>query len=125
METATLKQAAISTLFATFLHNQYAIAFTVGIIVSTALLLYKPKRHTVLYLIAFAILLISFEYSKHIAKALEQQTINSMALTDGGAMVWLKRTLQKILPLLFFITGWGTLFLAIILQNLVDNKLKK
>lgn len=125
METATFKQQAASTLLATFLHNQYAIAFTLGIVISLALLLYKPNRHTVLYLISFIILLIAFEYDKHIVSALEKQTINSMALAEGGAMVWLKRTLYKILPFLFFLTGWGTLFLAIILQTIAGkSKLK-
>lgn len=125
METTNLKQQAASTLLATFLHNEYAIAFTIGIVISLLLLLRNPKRNTVLYLISFIVLLVAFEYDKHIVKALEEQTINSMALTSGGAMIWLKRTLYKIFPFVFFIGGWGTLFLAIILQTLSDKpKLK-
>ena len=121
MEAVTLKQQAASTLLATFLHNQYAFAFSLGIIISLVILLHKPNRNTVLFLISFIILFIAFEYDKHIVSALEEQTINSMALTQGGAMIWLKRALYKILPFLFFITGWGTLFLAIILQTIADK----
>ncbi len=59
-------------------HNFFAIVFFVGIVSSTILALYRPKRAFILFMIGFSLLLLGFEYQKHIKDALFEQTKNSI-----------------------------------------------
>jgi uncharacterized membrane protein len=59
-------------------HNFFAIIFFLGIIISTAAALYKPKRAFILFMIGFSLLLLGFEYQKHIKDALFEQTKSSI-----------------------------------------------
>jgi hypothetical protein len=111
----SLTDGIINTVFLTFLHNQYAIAFLLGAILSLIALLIKPSRYFVLLLIGFLTLLLGFEYNKHIIEPLQDQTLTSLGLEDGGgsAGTLVIRTFQKLLPILFFTIGWGSIFIAI------------
>ncbi len=111
----SLTDGIINTIFLTFLHNQYAIAFFIGAGFSFLALLIKPSRFAVLLLIGFITLLVGFEYDKHIIAPLQDQTLNSLGLSEAGgsASTLVVRTFQKLLPVFFFTFGWGSLFLAI------------
>lgn len=114
----SLTDGIINTLFLTFLHNQYAIAFLFGSLISIAALLIKPSRKPVLLLIGFTTLLIGFEYDKHIIEPLQDQTLTSLGLSESGGSVGLLviRVFQKLLPIFFFTVGWGCVFLATFLS---------
>lgn len=117
----SLTDGIIDTIFLTFVHNQDAIGYFIGIIVSVLILFYKPSRTNLLLLIGFIFLLFGFEYNKHIIAPLEDQTISSIG-AEGGSAVFLKRIFQKLLPVCFFAIGWGGVLGGIILQTI---KLKK
>lgn len=122
-----LKQSLFNTAFLTFAHNQYAIAFFAGTVIAIGLLLYKPSRFASLLLIGFSTLLIGFEYNKHIIEGLQNQTLESLALgsEDAGFKSLLVGGFQKLLPLAFFLVGWGSVFLAIITKGLAKNATSK
>ena len=119
-----LTSGIINTVFLTFLHNQYAIAFLSGALISLALLIYKPSRYPIFLLIGFTILLIGFEYDKHIIQPLQDQTIASLGVgdSDTSAKLLLLRTFQKLIPIGFFTVGWGLIFSVITLLILKSRK---
>ena len=116
-----LKQSLFNTVFLTFAHNQYAIAFFAGALIALGLLIYKPSRFATFLLVGFLTLLIGFEYDKHILEGLQNQTLDSLSLEndDAGFRSILVGTFQKLLPLGFFAVGWGSIFLAIILGGII------
>jgi len=116
-----LTNGLINTAFLTFIHNQDAIGYFIGIIIAVLLLFYKPSRINMLFLLGFIFLLFGFEYNKHIIAPLEDQTLSSIG-ANGGAEVFFKRIFQKLLPISFFLIGWGSVFWGIIFQTF---KLKK
>lgn len=123
----SLKGSLINTIYLTFEHNQIAIAFFMGILICLALALYKPSRSTFLLVIAFIILLLGFEYDKHIANPLQEQTLQSLNLETStrsfGKLV--SYTLSVFIPIGLFVTGWGIIFLTIINNIISIEKLKK
>ena len=108
----------INTIYLTFAHNQYAIAFFIGIIMSIFLLLMKPSRTATLLLLGFSTLLIGFEYDKHIMEPLMSQTLNSLGVPEGSGKLGglMSRVFQKLLPFVFFSIGWGSVFGAILIN---------
>lgn len=112
----SLKAGLIDTVFLTFIHNQDAIGYFLGICVGVLLLFYKPSRINMLLLLGFIFLLFGFEYNKHIIAPLEDQTLSSIG-ADGGSALFLKRIFQKLLPVMFFTIGWGGVLGAFILQT--------
>ncbi len=113
----SLRESLIDTIFLTFIHNQDAIGYFLGILFAIFLLIYKPSRSGLLLLIGFSFLLFGFEYNKHIIEPLQDQTLSSLGLDESGgsASVAIIRVFKKILPIGFFIVGWGSLFLSIFL----------
>ena len=113
----SLTNGLIDTVFLTFSHNQDAIGYFLGIIISVGLLFYRPSRINMLFLVGFIFLLFGFEYNKHIIAPLEDQTISSIG-AEGSSAVWLKRLFQKLLPVVFFAIGWGNVLGGLILQSI-------
>jgi hypothetical protein len=114
----------INTVFLTFIHNQDAIGYFIGILVSLVLLFYKPNRSAVFLLIGFICLLFGFEYNKHIIEPLEDQTIASLGI-EGNSGLFAKGVgalFKKLLPLFFFTVGWGSVFGAIIAKTVCFGK---
>ncbi|MDQ5981704.1 MAG: hypothetical protein QG570_461 [Patescibacteria group bacterium] len=107
----------LNTVYLTFAHNEYAIAFFLGTIISFFLLLYKPSRYATLLLIGFSTLLIGFEYQKHIMEPLQNQTLESLESDGGASTLTLVRIFQKLLPFGFFTIGWGSIFSSIFLRE--------
>lgn len=117
----SLQSGLIDTVFLTFIHNQDAIGYFMGILVSVFLLFYKPSRIHMLLLLGFIFLLFGFEYNKHIIAPLEDQTLSSIG-ADGSVALLLKRFFQKLLPILFFMIGWGGVLGAFLLQTFKFKK---
>lgn len=115
----------LNTLYLTFAHNEYAIAFFCGAGLSLFSLIYKPSRTKVLLLVAFTTLLIGFEYEKHIMAPLMDQTLNSLGIAgeSSRSATFLVRIFQKLLPFGFFTVGWGILFGIIFLKDIGKKRI--
>jgi hypothetical protein len=120
-----LKQNIFVMIYFVILHNFFAIFYGLGIVVSLGIAIYKPKRASILLLIGFIILLFSFEYSKHIADPLYNQTIGSLiTLKRYYKFEWFLRVFfLKILPFILPFVGWSLIAFSIYL--LKKNKSKK
>lgn len=95
-------------------HNFLAIIFLGGVLASTAYSLWKPTRGAILFIIGFALLLFAFEYEKHIADALIEQTKGSL-ITERQSyrLEWLlNKILGKAATPLLYLTGIASLGLG-------------
>ena len=112
----TLKVGLLSTIYSTWLHNNLAIGLVLAISVCALLLIFKPKRKFVFFLLGFIFLLLQFEYQKHFSKALEQQTINSVIIQGESlrAKSVMEDFFQKLIPFTLWLVGWGMVFLGLI-----------
>ncbi len=72
------QQNILYALFFLVLHNYEAIAYALGLAIATVIGLRKPSRGRILLMVGFALLLLSFEYSKHIQDPLLEQTKQSL-----------------------------------------------
>lgn len=115
-----LKQNLVVTAYLLFSHNSLVIAYFSGLILSILLSLWKPSRFTILLTIAFAILLFSYEYDKHIIAALREQTVNSLiTITPHNRLrKMIDLFLSDLVPILLYILGWGAMYLAIVLATI-------
>jgi hypothetical protein len=123
----SLESSFINTLFLTFIHNQDAIGYFLGIVVSVGLLLYKPNRFSAFLLVGFIFLLFGFEYNKHIIQPLEDQTLTSLGLKEDTGLYarGVAALLKRLLPLMFFFVGWGSILGALIANAIkADSKQK-
>ena len=109
-----VRQNLYYTLYFIVFHNFQAIVYATGIIIALLYALYRPSRATILLLLGFVILLFNFEYNKHIADALREQTLNSLVTVRQSAIIprllniILIKLPRYILPLL----GWGLIIIA-------------
>jgi len=112
----TLKVGVLSTIYSTWLHNNLAIGLALAIGVSALLLIFKPKRKLVFFLLGFIFLLLQFEYQKHFGKALEEQTINSVILQGESlrAKSVMEDFFQKLIPFALWFAGWILVFLGVL-----------
>ena len=110
-----IKIGILSTIYTTWLHNNLAIGLFLGIAISALFLIFKPKRKLVFFFLGFLLLLLEFEYQKHFAKVLEQQTINSMIFQGQHLRTKsvLEDVFQKIIPFVLWLAGWMLVFLGI------------
>ncbi|MFA5136358.1 MAG: hypothetical protein WC489_03100 [Patescibacteria group bacterium] len=113
-----LKQNIFYTLYFTIIHNGVAILYFIGILISAFLSLLKPSRKHVLLLLGFSLLLLGFEYNKHILEGLREQTINALITIQEHNKV--RRLINifylKALPLFLPVTGWVFIVAAIYLH---------
>lgn len=107
----------IHTLYLTFAHNYLLFAYLAGLIISLAIAIHKPSRFALLLVLGFAILAFSFEYDKHIAEGLRAQTLASLITGEGHyrARKLIDLVIGELLPMFFYISGWGFIYLAIFL----------
>lgn len=113
--TPDLQQNILVTIYLLFSHNYIAFAYFIGLIISVALAIYRPSRFTTFAFLGFAILLFSFEYDKHIIEGFRQQTLNSLITATPHFKVQklIDIVITHLLPVLFYVTGWLFLYLAI------------
>ncbi len=102
-----LQQNLFITLYLIILHNFFALVYFSGLIVSTIYSLFRPSRKATLFMIGFALLLFSFEYSKHIVDGFKEQTVNSLITETPRYRLerLITVTISKLLPLFLNTTG--------------------
>lgn len=125
MISSALQQGIINIIYFTWLHNAEAIAYFFGCIISLYLQFKKPNRRNLLFFIAFLLLLIQFEYVKHIIEPLEKQTLQAVLEQGAAATRFTKLTkffLQKFIPISLYLVGWGSLFFAIFKTSKTPDK---
>lgn len=107
----SLKTGIFQFLYFTFLHNADAVAYLVGIIFVFGLLMWKPRRILVLFLLGFILLELRFQYLKHIVDPLYDQTVGAML--QEGTFFRTRRLLDllmnDLIPLALYFGGWGSL----------------
>lgn len=126
-----LRQNIVVTLYLLFTHNYIAFAYLTGMIVGIGLLIWKPSRFATFIFLGFAVLLFSFEYDKHIIAGLREQTLKSLITTTPHFRLQriVNLFLSDLLPILFYVAGWGMVLGSIIYAALKlskkDNKSKE
>ena len=115
----SLKVSLLTTIYSAWLHNSLAIGLVLAIGFSALLLIFKPRRKFVFFLLGFIFLLLQFEYQKHFGKALEEQTINSVILQGESlrAKSVMEDVFQKLIPFSLWAGGWGLIFLGLLSQK--------
>ncbi|MEI6533345.1 MAG: hypothetical protein WCO06_05900 [Candidatus Roizmanbacteria bacterium] len=111
---ADLKQNIFYTIYFIILHNFLAIIFAIGIVVSLGMAFYKPSRKTLFIFIGFILFLFAFEYNKHIAEPLTEQTVNSLIteVPRYKLQSFISKFLIRIVPALLYIGGAVSIGLA-------------
>jgi hypothetical protein len=123
-----LQQGIIDLLYFTWLHNAEALAYFTGCILSIFLQFKKPNRRNLLFFLSFLFLLFQFQYVKHIAEPLQEQTLQTVLQQGSQGLRFTKITtffLQKFIPLFLYALGWGGLFFAIIFSTKTPDKEKE
>jgi hypothetical protein len=126
MVTPELSQNIFVTFYLLFTHNYEAIVYLVGVIFAILLALYRPSRFATLILLGFAVLLFSFEYDKHIIEPLRNQTVASLiTLTPHYKLrKMIDLVISVIVPVMLYVVGWASLFVAIFYAGLRINRKK-
>ena len=98
----------------TFLHNSEAIALFLSIAVAVGLLLWRPRREYVLWLVGFTLLLFRFEYLKHVVDPLFNQTLEVVIRTEGHyrARKLMDIFFYDVVPLLLYVGGWISIWVG-------------
>lgn len=111
-----MKQGLFHLFYFTYLHNQLVIGLAIAAIVALILLIKKPQRRLVFFFLGFLLLILHFEYQKHIVQDLAEQTIATLFLEEGNYRFrWLtKVSLYHLVPFLLWLSGWGSLVLGLI-----------
>ena len=116
----------LDTVFSTLDHNFSVIIYVVGFSVSALLSLWRPSRFSLFMLLGFLSLAVGFEYNKHLMEPLLQQTLQAVVRDPNThiktAMV-ISLFLRKLLPVGFYIGGWGFIFIATLVG--IKNIIKK
>jgi len=103
----------------TLFHNVWAILYFLGLIVAIVWSLVKPSRSATLAFLGFALLLFSFEYTKHILEPFRNQTMSQIITEQPHLKVQrlIDISLIRIIPSGSFITGWISLLLSFLLYT--------
>ncbi len=111
-----MKQGLFQLIYFTYLHNQLAIGLIIAALVALILLLKKPQRQYVFFFLGFLLLILHFEYQKHIVKDLADQTIATLFLEEGNYRFrWLTKVgLYHLVPLIMWLLGWGSIILGLL-----------
>ena len=124
--TPDLRQNILTTIYLLFSHNYIALAYFGGMVIGGILAFWKPSRFAILNLFGFAILLFSYEYDKHIISGLREQTLKSLITETPHFRLqrYVNLFISDLLPVLFYILGWGMVFAAIVYAGLKLAKKK-
>lgn len=102
----------------TLAHNFVPLILFAGIAISAAAAVYKPTRPRVLTLIGLSLILLHFEYIKHILPALHAQTQLTLTTeTPDYLFIWItEKLLTRAVPFGIAVLGWGSVAAAIVLK---------
>ena len=107
--TPDIEQALSHFFRLTFLHKAYPIGLLLICILSLSLAIHRPTRSKLLIFSGALLLLVHFEYLKHILEPLKAQTLLTVTTeTPRYTFVWFIDTfLTKILPAGLLLLGIG------------------
>ena len=112
-----LQQGFFYLIYWTWLHNADALAFLVGAVFCLAWSVWRPNRLAIIWFIGFSLLLLRFEYIKHIVEPLFSQTVSTVV--REGSHVKVNRLFDVLLfdlvPLGLYLTGWGSMIMGMVL----------
>jgi hypothetical protein len=102
------QQNILYTVYFLLLHNWQPILYFGGLILSFLAGFVRPTRGKILLIGGFALLLFTFEYTKHIQDALVEQTKNSLITERQSARIEraIHLALNRAIPIGFPILGW-------------------
>jgi len=126
--TTVNQQGLFQLVYWTWLHNYQVIALGFGCLLAIGLMLYKPKRIYMIFLLGFFLLILQFEYLKHFQEHLEEQTIQTVVLQEGQSKIKKAISLffDRLIPFGLYLGGWGMIFLGMIIGGKDKNeKIKK
>lgn len=114
-----IEQAISHTIQLTVSHNFVPIILACVIIAFACAAVYKPTRPRVLILIGSSLILLHFEYVKHILPALHAQTqVTLTTETPNYTFIWItEKILVRAVPLAIAMLGWGSLIAALFLAK--------
>lgn len=125
MPSSELANSLIATIYSTFDHNKIVLAYFAAALLSAFLVFKKLTRFHVLLLFGFVILAFTYEYEKHIIAPLRDQTLQALT-PDPNVHVktqkYLDIFLSVLIPIGFYITGWGLVFWAMIIGGKNSQK---
>lgn len=99
----------------TFLHNAVPIFLFLAVIASLAWAFHKPTRSKIMLFVGCALLLLHFEYIKHIMPGLLDQTqVTLTTETPNYRFIWITdKLIQRIIPFGLLVGGWGSILVVI------------
>lgn len=102
------QQNILYTVYFLLIHNYQPVLYSLGILLSLGLALYKPTRAGIIMMWGFIILLFAFEYSKHILEPLKEQTTNSLITVRQSFRIEriIHIILARLIPLGLPLLGW-------------------
>lgn len=111
----------LKLVYFTFLHNYQVIGFFCLASLSLYRLIKQPSRPMTLFFIGFLILILHFEYQKHIVANLAEQTVDVLFADQTHYRTqWLvKIGFYHLLPLILWLSGWLCIALGL---HQSDNK---
>lgn len=126
MITPDLQKNFIDTIYSLFVHNYIVFAYVFGLLISIVVCLVRPSRFSILMLLGFALLTFSFEYDKHIIAPFREQTLQSLITVKPHYKLQriVNLFISEVLPIVFYISGWGLIYLGIILKGVKREEKK-
>lgn len=118
MVASDLIENIVNGLYLLFNHNSVVLAYFFGLLVCAIISFLRPSRAAFAITASFAILVFSFEYDKHIIEPLRTQTLATIIPTQGTHLKATKIIdlfLSELLPVIFYLLGWGLLTTSIAL----------
>jgi hypothetical protein len=124
--TPDIQQSIIHTIYALFIHNYIVFAYFSGFLLSVFVSIKKPSRFSTLLLLGFAVLTFSFEYDKHIIDGFRQQTLQSLSTVEPHLRFQrgISVLITDVLPVAFYLLGWGLIFIAFVAEGLKKTEKK-
>lgn len=119
----TAADAVSQTLFSTVNHNLSVIIYVGAAGLMIVLLIVRPNRKLILFLLGFILLAFNFQYVKHIVDPLAEQTrvaIESTGYQSAKSRRLMNIVFEDLIPLVTFIGGWTCLVMGMIIDHIRD-----
>lgn len=123
----TAEYAIRETIYSTINHNLPVMVYVAGAVFILVLLLVKPNRKLVFFLLAFILLAFQFEYVKHIADPLQEQTrvsIESTGYESVKGRQLMTLVFQYIIPFGSYLAAWGLMLIGIMVSTVPIRRKK-